>query len=137
MVQQSTRQKSSRVGDIYMITGLKVWDRQGNELTSLIGRYPKFVGKAILTESSPMVEIDYVAPEGTRFIVVYAYLNANNFLKQTGEASEQDTISADKFTYNLWKIEHETPNAHHDTHRIYATGDDKAKPPIVARWGYV
>lgn len=48
-----------------MITGLRVWDRDGREMLSLTGLYPKIVGYVDIPAKAGNGTIRYTVPEGS------------------------------------------------------------------------
>lgn len=118
-----------------MMTGLKVWDRQGREISNLTGRYPKFIGNKTVTTAEKQT-VNYTIPQGTTRIVVPVYLSRNDSLSVPSDARGVDEDYVYTNTYNLWSININYTNAgfEYDT-----SGDNtnKQKPPIKLYWGYV
>ncbi|AKG13180.1 hypothetical protein [Moraxella bovoculi] len=116
-----------------MITGLRVWDRDGREISNITGRYPKFIGNKTVTTAEKQT-VNYTIPQGTTRIVVPVYMARNDTVKQTQTAGDG---THDVYDYNLWGIEVNTT----DTGFIYDTTHpdnvNKQKPPIKLYWGYV
>lgn len=119
-----------------MITGLKVWDRQGREISNLTGRYCKFVGSTVITEAERK-RIYYDVPEGATRIVVPVYLGRVDEINQPEHVTEEKEEEEDaySYTYELWQAKV----------RIYRTGfsyntrgqDGKRQTPIKIYWGYI
>lgn len=119
-----------------MITGLKVWDRQGREISNLTGRYCKFVGSTVITEAERK-RIYYDVPEGATRIVVPVYLGRVDEINQPEHVTEEKGGEEDaySYTYELWQAKV----------RIYRTGfsyntlgqDGKRQTPIKIYWGYI
>lgn len=119
-----------------MITGLKVWDRQGREISNLTGRYCKFVGSTVITEAERK-RIYYDVPEGATRIVVPVYLGRVDEINQPEHVTEEKGEEEDaySYTYELWQAKV----------RIYRTGfsyntlgqDGKRQTPIKIYWGYI
>lgn len=116
-----------------MITGLKVWDREGNEISNITGRYPKFIAN-IIVNSQESRSINYNIPQGTTRIVVPVYLSRNDTVKQTQKAGDG---THDIYDYNLWSINVNYTNSGFEYSTEQIANVDKQKPPIKLYWGYV
>lgn len=116
-----------------MITGLKVWDREGNEISNITGRYPKFIGNKVIT-APERKSINYSIPQGTTRIVVPVYLSRNDTVKQTQTAGDG---THDIYDYNLWSIYINYTDSGFEYSTNQFSNDNKQKPPIKLYWGYV
>lgn len=119
-----------------MIVGLKVWDRQGREISNLTGRYPKFIGNKTVTTAEKQT-VNYTIPQGTTRIVVPVYLSRNDSLSVPSDARGVDEDYVYTNTYNLWSININYTNAGFEYDTRHAGNSDKQKPPIKLYWGYV
>ncbi|WP_435931407.1 hypothetical protein ACSF86_08675 [Moraxella bovoculi] len=119
-----------------MITGLKVWDRQGREISNLTGRYPKFIGNKTVTTAEKQT-VNYTIPQGTTRIVVPVYLSRNDSLSVPPDAKGVDEEYVYANTYNLWSVDINYTNAGFEYDTRHAGNANKQKPPIKLYWGYV
>ncbi|AKG07972.1 hypothetical protein AAX05_04150 [Moraxella bovoculi] len=120
-----------------MITGLRVWDRDGREISNITGRYPKFIGNKTVTTAEKQT-VNYTIPQGTTRIVVPVYMARNDainrpsYVEEDGENEDRDNYV---YTYDIWQVKIVMTDAGfaYDT-----TGqDNKQQPPIKLYWGYI
>lgn len=120
-----------------MITGLKVWDRDGREISNITGRYPKFVGNVNITSMTAHT-INYKAPQGTALIVVPVYLSRNDtFNKDLNTGAERDEGYSYTDSYNIWDVDIEYTSTGFIIKTNSTDNNTKNKPPIKVYWGYV
>lgn len=119
-----------------MIVGLKVWDRQGREISNITGRYPKFIGNKVISTSERR-SINYTIPQGTTRIVVPVYLSRNDNLSVPPDAKGVAEEYVYTNTYNLWSININYTNAGFEYDTRHADNANKQKPPIKLYWGYI
>ena len=123
--------KSGRTGDFTMMTGLKVWDRQGNLLTDITGRYPKLAHSLTIAERTNQT-VSYTPPDGTELLVVPIYLGRNDESVQTNTATDED--DDDAYTYNLWRVNITKTK---DGFTITTYDHHQKIVPIKIYWGYL
>lgn len=114
-----------------MMTGLKVWDRQGNLLTDITGRYPKFVDSITITERTNQT-VNYTPPDGTQLLIVPIYLGRNDENIRTSTATDEG--ENDAYTYNLWRVNITKTK---DGFTITTQDNHKKIVPIKIYWGYL
>lgn len=119
-----------------MITGLKVWDRDGREVSNITGRYPKFIGNKIVTTTEKQT-VNYTIPQGTMRIVVPVYTSRNDNLSVPPDARDVNEGYVYTNTYNLWSIDIKNTNTGFEYDIEHAGNANKQKPPIKIYWGYV
>lgn len=114
-----------------MMTGLKAWDRQGNLLTDITGRYPKLIHSLTISERTNQT-VNYTPPDGTELLVVPIYLGRNDESVQTNTATDED--DDDAYTYNLWRVDITKTK---DGFTITTQDNHKKIVPIKIYWGYL
>jgi len=114
-----------------MMTGLKVWDKQGNLLTDITGRYPKLIHSLTITHRTAQ-SIHYTPPNGTQLLVIPIYLGRNDESVQTSTASDED--DDDAYTYNLWHVDITKTK---DGFTITTANHHQKIVPIKIYWGYL
>lgn len=114
-----------------MMTGLKVWDRQGNLLTDITGRYPKLIHSLTIAERTNQT-VSYTPPDGTELLVVPIYLGRNDESIQTTTATDED--DDDTYTYNLWRVDITKTK---DGFTITTYNHHQKIVPIKIYWGYL
>lgn len=114
-----------------MAVGLKVWNRQGQEISNITGRYPKLLHNKIITQDTNET-ISYTPPNGHELIVFAVYQSSVNHTTQTHTATgESDN---DVYTYNIWSVDITTTDT---GFTISAVAGNKQRVPIQIWWGYV
>ncbi|ANB90875.1 hypothetical protein MOVS_01435 [Moraxella ovis] len=119
-----------------MIAGLRVWDRQGREISNITGRYPKFIGSGIIT-TAEKASINYTIPQGTTRIAVPVYLSRNDTLLVPPDAKDVDENYRYTNNYNLWSVDIKHTNTGFEYDTTHTDNANKQKPPIKIYWGYV
>lgn len=117
-----------------MMTGLKIWDRDGREIGNITGRYPKFIGHKIVTTAEKQT-VNYTIPQGTTRIVVPVYLSRNDGIAVPPTNMDADEGYVYTNTYNLWSVQINTTETGFEYETIEQT--NQQKPPIKIYWGYV
>ncbi|AKG09058.1 hypothetical protein AAX05_01435 [Moraxella bovoculi] len=119
-----------------MISGLRVWDRDGREISNITGRYPKFIGNKTVTTAEKQT-VNYTIPHGTTRIVVPVYLSRNDTLLVPPDAKDVDENYHYTNTYNFWSVAIKHTNTGFEYDIEHGTNTNKQKPPIKIYWGYV
>lgn len=114
-----------------MTVGLKVYNRQGIEVSNIIGRYPKLLHHKIITQDTDE-HISYIPPTGYELIVFAVYMSEVNHTVQTHIATDES--DNDIYTYNIWSVDITVTDT---GFKIIAVAKNKQRVPIKIYWGYL
>ena len=84
-----------------MMTGLKVWDRQGNLLTDITGRYPKLIHSLTIAERTNQT-VSYTPPDGTELLVVPIYWGVTMRVSKPQPQPMKMTMIPTPTTFGVW-----------------------------------